>query len=88
MKSNEGISKEKLQTTSEYPFLVKDQRLGCGEESEPGRHGSVTARVDWNNISAKEIHDLSEEMFDAAKVSKEVRNNYYQKFHQYIYSLD
>lgn len=47
--------------------------------------GSITGKVDWTKVSAREIQRLSEKMFDAAGVPQEARRAYYQTFHQYIY---
>lgn len=45
----------------------------------------VGGKIDWTKITAKEIKDLAERMFDAAGVSQEVRQAYYRAFYQYIY---
>nr|WP_235318117.1 RHS repeat-associated core domain-containing protein [Porphyromonas gulae] len=42
--------------------------------------------VDWTKVSAREAQQLSERMFDAAKVPQHARDEYYRKFNQYIYS--
>ena len=44
--------------------------------------------VDWTNVSPREMHDLSEKMFDAAGVPSSARENYYREFYKYIYGLD
>jgi hypothetical protein len=41
--------------------------------------------VDWRTVSAQEAQELTERMFDAAKVPAEARAEYYQAFHEYIY---
>jgi len=43
--------------------------------------------VDWRSVSPREIQDLSERMFDAAKVPQEARGAYYHAFNRYIYGL-
>jgi RHS repeat-associated protein len=45
----------------------------------------VGAKVDWNNVSPREIHDLSESMFDSARVPQALRRQYYSEFNRYIY---
>ena len=47
----------------------------------------VGGKIDWTNISPKEIQALSERMFDAAGVPNYARRNYYSKFNKYIYGL-
>ncbi len=47
----------------------------------------VGGKVDWTNLSPKEIQALSETMFDAAYVPISAKNNYYRKFNSYIYGL-
>jgi len=42
--------------------------------------------VSWEQVSAREIFNLSERMFDAAKVPLEARDSCYRRFNQYIYS--
>lgn len=42
-------------------------------------------RGNWNQMTARQMQELSEVMFDAAKVPKSVRKEYYRKFNQYIY---
>ncbi|WP_081960023.1 sugar-binding protein [Porphyromonas sp. COT-052 OH4946] len=46
----------------------------------------VGGKVDWTKVSAREAQQLSERMFDAAKVPQHARDEYYRKFNQYIYS--
>jgi hypothetical protein len=46
---------------------------------------AVGGVVDWQQVSAREIYDLSERMFDAANVPQEARETYYQAFNRYIY---
>ena len=48
----------------------------------------VGGKVEWTNISARDIKSLSERMFDAANVPMSARNDYYRKFNQYIYGLE
>ena len=47
----------------------------------------VGGKVDWTNVSPKEIQTLSEDMFNAANVPISARNNYYREFNSYIYGL-
>lgn len=42
-------------------------------------------KVDWQSISPKEIQELTEKMFDAAKVPKSARQEYYNAFNNYNY---
>ncbi|MEY8268875.1 RHS repeat-associated core domain-containing protein [Lachnospiraceae bacterium 64-25] len=44
-------------------------------------------KVDWKNISPREIFNLSEQMFDAAGVPQNVRNDYYTELTSYLYKL-
>ena len=48
----------------------------------------VGVKVDWKNISPREIFNLAERMFDAAKVPQIARDNYYSEFNRYIYGLE
>ncbi|WP_339181571.1 ribonuclease YeeF family protein [Bacillus sp. FSL R5-0560] len=43
----------------------------------------VGGKVNWKEVSPREIQDLTEKMFDAAKVPKEARQQYYNAFNQY-----
>jgi RHS repeat-associated protein len=45
----------------------------------------VGGQVDWKQVSPREVHALSERMFDAAKVPPEARDLYYRRFSQHIY---
>ena len=47
--------------------------------------GSITGKIDWSTISAKEVQALAEQMFDAAGVPKEAREAYYKAFNKYNY---
>ncbi|WP_367397850.1 RHS repeat-associated core domain-containing protein [Clostridium bornimense] len=47
----------------------------------------VGGKIDWKNISPREIYSLSERMFEAAKVPMFARQNYYSEFNRYIYGL-
>ena len=47
----------------------------------------VGGKINWDEISPREMQDLSEKMFDAANVPQEARNNYYREFNKYIYGL-
>lgn len=44
--------------------------------------------VDWKNVSPREIQNLSENMFDAARVPNSARQEYYNTFNKYIYNLE
>lgn len=46
----------------------------------------VGGKVNWEEVSPREIFNLSEKMFDEAKVPQNARNSYYRIFNQYIYS--
>ena len=43
----------------------------------------VGGKVDWKSVSPKEIHELTEKMFDAANVPRLARQEYYRAFNQY-----
>ncbi|MCY9015802.1 ribonuclease YeeF family protein [Bacillus inaquosorum] len=43
----------------------------------------VGGKVNWKEVSPREIQDLTEKMFDAANVPKEARQQYYNAFNQY-----
>ncbi|WP_338025485.1 hypothetical protein [Clostridium yunnanense] len=45
-------------------------------------------KVDWENVSPREIQGLSERMFDAAKVPQDARAEYYREFNKYTYGLE
>ncbi|WBW99794.1 hypothetical protein [Oceanirhabdus sp. W0125-5] len=45
-------------------------------------------KVDWKNVSPREIQQLAEDMFDAANVPQASRREYYKEFHKYIYGLE
>ncbi len=49
---------------------------------------SWIVKVDWKNVSPKEIQKLSEDMFDAAKVPELTRSEYYRQLNKYLYTLD
>jgi len=44
-------------------------------------------RFDWGKVPEVEIRKLSEEMFDAAKVPKSVRQEFWRQFNQYMATL-
>ena len=48
----------------------------------------VGAKVDWKNVSPKEIQRLSEDMFDAAKVPELTRRKYYRQLNKFLYTID
>ncbi|MEI2460959.1 hypothetical protein ETK61_10700 [Bacillus subtilis] len=43
----------------------------------------VGGKVNWKEVSPREIQELTEKMFDAANVPKEARQQYYNAFNQY-----
>ena len=47
----------------------------------------VGGKINWKNISLREIQSLSERMFDAANVPVSARKKYYNEFNSYIYNL-
>ncbi len=47
----------------------------------------IGGSVDWTTISARDMQELSESMFDAAGVPDEARQAYYEAFYRYIYRL-
>ena len=44
-----------------------------------------TGAVNWKAVSARQAMQLSEELFDAARVPRSVRDDYYRAFNQYQY---
>ena len=46
----------------------------------------VGGRVDWTTVSPREVHQLSERMFDAAAVPQHQRDAYYKAFNRYIHN--
>lgn len=48
----------------------------------------VGAKVDWKNVSPKEIQKLSADMFETAKVSELIKREYYRQLNKYLYKLD
>ena len=46
---------------------------------------AVGGVVDWKNVGAKEMQDLTEKMFNAAGVSKQAKASFYKEFNKYIY---
>ncbi len=54
-------------------------------EEKTGRR--VGGKIDWTKISPQEIFNLSERMFDAARVPQSARDNYYREFNIYIYNM-
>ena len=44
-------------------------------------------RGNWKNMSARQMQELSEVMFDAANVQKSARKEFYKKFNEYIYKI-
>jgi hypothetical protein len=42
---------------------------------------------DWSKVSESEIKNLSEEMFDAAEVPKDIRQEFWKQFEQYKATL-
>jgi hypothetical protein len=52
-------------------------------EARTGR--KVGASVDWTQVTPREAQELSERMFEAARVPEEARRAYYSEFHKYIY---
>ncbi|MFX3673184.1 MAG: RHS repeat-associated core domain-containing protein [Paenisporosarcina sp.] len=45
----------------------------------------VGGKVDWESVSPKEMQELTEKMFDAAKVPNSARQEYYNAFNRYNY---
>jgi hypothetical protein len=55
-----------------------------------GKIGSGFGRsksVEWTTITAHEILELSERLFDAADVPASARQEYYRRFTDYVYRL-
>jgi HNH/Endo VII superfamily toxin with a SHH signature len=46
----------------------------------------VGGKVNWSEVSPREVKELSERMFDAAGVPEEARERYYAEVNRYIYS--
>jgi RHS repeat-associated protein len=51
------------------------------------RTGSLGGYIDWRMLPPREVQDLAYGMFNAAGVPDDVVVDYFQAFHQYIYSL-
>jgi hypothetical protein len=49
--------------------------------------GSRGGRIDWQAVTSREIHELSERMFDAAGVAMDTRQAYYSQLTQWLYTL-
>lgn len=47
----------------------------------------IGAKIDWTSVSAKDVHELTEKMFDAAKVPQATRLAYYEAFARYVSNL-
>ena len=47
----------------------------------------VGVKVDWKSMDPREIHQLSENMFDAAGVPQAARDAYYSELNKYLYGL-
>lgn len=45
----------------------------------------VGGRVNWSQVTPREIQELAHRMFDAAKVPASARAEYFRAFQQYIY---
>ncbi|MBU5266317.1 T7SS effector LXG polymorphic toxin [Virgibacillus proomii] len=45
----------------------------------------VGGKINWQSVSPKEMQELTEKMFDAAKVPKSARQEYYNAFNLYNY---
>ncbi|MGG4181761.1 sugar-binding protein, partial [Virgibacillus pantothenticus] len=45
----------------------------------------VGGKIDWQSVSPKEMQELTEKMFDGAKVPKSARQDYYNAFNLYNY---
>lgn len=47
----------------------------------------VGGKVDWSQVSPREIQSFADRMFDAAGVPADARRKYFRAFHQYIYGV-
>ncbi|MDQ0418839.1 putative ribonuclease toxin of YeeF-YezG toxin-antitoxin module [Croceifilum oryzae] len=69
--------------------LTKDQHNATKSayrdwlEGKTGKR--VGGKVNWNEVSPREMQGLSERMFDAANVPRDARQNYYNAFNSYNY---
>ncbi|MBN6074853.1 hypothetical protein HYE60_06275 [Aggregatibacter actinomycetemcomitans] len=45
----------------------------------------VGGKVDWKQVSPREMQALTEKMFDAAKVPQAARDKYYRALNQFLY---
>lgn len=50
--------------------------------------GSPAGKIDWTKVSPRESQELTERLFDSAKVPEAARREYYKEFHKYIYGLE
>lgn len=46
----------------------------------------VGGKVNWANVSNREMFNLSERMFDSANVPVNARNEYYRALNRYLYT--
>lgn len=46
----------------------------------------VGGKVNWANVSNREMFNLSERMFDSANVPANARNEYYRALNRYLYT--
>jgi len=45
----------------------------------------VGGKINWKEVSPREMQELTERMFDAAKVPESSRRDYYRSLNQYMY---
>lgn len=50
--------------------------------------GSPAGKIDWTQLSPREVQKLTERMFDSANVPQSARQEYYRAFNKYIYGWD
>lgn len=50
--------------------------------------GGPAGKIDWTKVSPREMQELTERLFDSAKVPEAARREYYKEFHKYIYGLE
>ncbi|WP_281980054.1 RHS repeat-associated core domain-containing protein [Tenacibaculum mesophilum] len=78
------VSRQSSQPTIQLTKDLHDAAHRAERQWMKDNFGKV--RGNWKNISAKQMQELSETMFDAAKVPKSVRREFYKEFHKYIYT--
>ncbi|MCV9933859.1 hypothetical protein OIU80_16365 [Flavobacterium sp. LS1R47] len=78
------ISRQSAQPTIQLTKEMHDAAHAAERKWMKDNFGKV--RGNWDKITARQAQELSEVMFDAAKVPKSAREEFYRKFNKYIYT--